>query len=190
MNEHETQGTTIVVNVDLTRRLIACLTLGVAAAALLGYLAWGPGPASASGPASGSLTASSDTPRRYYLTEAFVTGPNAPTACANGYHFASMWEILDPSNLEYNEVLGRTRDDSGGGPPTYDGWIRTGYSSNNGSTAGQANCNAWSTTSGNGTRARMTSDWTGTKHLHVWYVGTMACSSTRYVWCVEDLPDG
>jgi hypothetical protein len=184
MNRQEQPEATLVINIDITPRLIALMSLALVIVATLGYLVRGQGKAVASSPRT-DLAASSGT-RQYYLTRSATNGANASTACANGYHFASLWEILDPTNLDYNADLGRTRDDSGAGPPTYDGWVRTGYSSNNDSTAGQANCNVWSTTSGNGTRARMTSDWTGTKHIHVWFVGTMGCSSTRYVWCVED----
>jgi hypothetical protein len=188
----EQQEQTLVININLTRGLVAVLTLALLTAAFLGYLAWGQGKAVASSPQA-PLAAATNM-RQYYLTttshdgaEADGTDGNGAGVCASGYHFASLWEILDPSNLEYNSDLGRTRDDSGAGPPSYDGWVRTGYSSNNGATAGQANCEAWSNnTSGYGTRARVTSDWTGTKHMHVWFVGTTGCGSTRYVWCVED----
>jgi hypothetical protein len=186
MKKEERPEQTIVVNINLTRCMMALLALALLTMAFLGYLAWGHEEVAASSPQAPVAAATGM--RQYYLTKAAYNG-NEPTGagvCASGYHFASLWEILDPSNLEYNTDLGRARDDSGSGPPTYDGWVRTGYSSNNGTTAGQANCNSWSTTAGYGTRARMTSDWTGTKHLHVWFVGTMGCSSTRYVWCVED----
>jgi hypothetical protein len=186
MKREEQSEQTIVVNINLTQCLMALLVLALLTAAFLGYLAWGHEEVTASSPqAPAAVTADM---RQYYLTKAAYTG-NEPTGagvCASGYHFASLWEILDPSNLEYNADLGWTRDDSGAGPPTYDGWVRTGYSSNNSTTAGQANCSVWSTTSGYGTTARMTSDWTGTKHMHVWFVHTNGCSYTRYVWCVED----
>jgi hypothetical protein len=184
--QRELQEQTLVVNINLTRGLVALLTLALLTAAFLGYLAWGHKEVAAS--SSQAPVAAATGMRQYYLTKAAYTGgqPTGAGVCASGYHFASLWEILDPSNLEYNADLGWTRDDSGAGPPTYDGWVRTGYSSDNGTTAGQANCNSWSTTTGYGTRARMTSDWTGTKHMHVWFVGTTGCGSTRYVWCVED----
>jgi hypothetical protein len=184
--QRELQDQTLVVNINLTHGLVALLTLALLTAAFLGYLAWGHEEVTASSPRA-PLAASTGM-RKYYLTTDAYTGdqPTGAGVCASGYHMASLWEILDPSNLEYNADLGRARDDSGAGPPTYDGWVRTGYSSNNGTTAGQANCNSWSTTDGYGTRARMTSDWTGTKHMHVWFVGTTGCSTSRYVWCVEN----
>jgi hypothetical protein len=184
--QQEPQEHTLIVNVNLTRGVVVLLTLTLLTAAFLGYLAWGEGRAVASS-LRPSLAASSSV-RQYYLTTAYSDGdePLGHGVCAGGYHFASLWEILDPSNLEYNSDLGQTRADSGSGPPSYDGWVRTGYSSNNSTTAGQANCSVWTTTTGYGTRARVASDWTGTKHMHVWFVGTTTCNSGRYVWCVED----
>jgi hypothetical protein len=72
--------------------------------------------------------------RGYYLTESTYNGAdadgtdgNGAGVCAEGYHFASLWEILDPSNLKYDTGLGMVRDDSGQGPPTFPyfgGWLR------------------------------------------------------------------
>ena len=63
-------------------------------------------------------TASAEKARKFYLTQTGFTGSQALTACANGYHMASLWEILDPSNLRYNTTLGFTTQDSGFGPPS------------------------------------------------------------------------
>ncbi len=102
---------------------------------------------------------------------------------------ASLWEILDPSHLKYNTSLGQVTGDSGQGPPSWPfwGWVRTGYSSNNNTTPGHANCNAWSTTSGKGTYAGLTNNWTGgLQDVHVWNVdmATWDCSTNFRVWCV------
>ena len=77
--------------------------------------------------------------RQYYLSRLYVRANEALSACAEGYHFASIWEIADPSALEYNTALGLPSPDSGQGPPTAinlwgnpfvtHGWIRTGYAS-------------------------------------------------------------
>jgi hypothetical protein len=101
---------------------------------------------------------------------------------------ASLWEILDPSHLKYNTALGYTSDDSGEGPPTWlAGWVCTGYGNYNSNTAGMANCNAWSTTSGYGTNVALSHTWTaGWENIHVWIAGTSSCSLTSQVWCVED----
>ena len=120
--------------------------------------------------------------RQYYLTkEAVYTGQQAPNACADGYHFASFWEILDTSNLAYNVGSGKTTTTS-----VVYGWVRTGYTSDNGVTAGQANCNAWSSSTGNGTTIGLPNDWSLTPDFLTWNVQTSSCSTQYYVWCVED----
>ena len=82
--------------------------------------------------------------RQFYLTQTTHTGAAALYACAPGYHMASMWEILDPSNLLYNVSRGATQDDSGDGPPNdLDGWVRTGNNASGAGSAGSANCDAW-----------------------------------------------
>jgi hypothetical protein len=134
--------------------------------------------------------------RGYYLTTATYNGAdadgtdgNGAGVCADGYHFASLWEILDPSNLKYNTTLGRTQDDSGQGPPTLSyGWVRTGYSSNASTTPGWGNCNAWTSSSGehSGTTAYLPGDWTAGQDIYVWEVYAPRCNVNRYVWCVAD----
>ena len=82
--------------------------------------------------------------RTFYLTKDFHDGSQALTACAPGFHMASLWEIFDPSNLRYDATLGFTRDDSGSGPPQGSfGWIRTGTGATTSNFAGVGNCNAW-----------------------------------------------
>ena len=67
-------------------------------------------------------------PREFYLTKTSFDGAHALTACASGFHMASLWEIFNVSVLEYDTSLGFTSADSGFGPPTVqNGWIRTGY---------------------------------------------------------------
>jgi hypothetical protein len=108
---------------------------------------------------------------------------------------ASIWEILEPSHLRYNTILGAGAPDAGQGPPVwlatdYHGWIRTG---NGGSTldiTGLANCAAWTSNDAQhwGTTATLPTYWhAGMEDLHVWDVGTWACSATLRVWCVEDM---
>jgi hypothetical protein len=86
------------------------------------------------------------------LTKNTITGSKVLTACASGYHFASIWEILNTSDLHYNTSLGRTNINSGNGAPALSsntnftdaayGWIRTGAPDD-------PNCLKW--TSSNGT---------------------------------------
>ena len=137
--------------------------------------------------------------RGYYLTKKIdsylgsqaggINGDGAGV-CACGYHFASLWEILDPSNLKYNTNLGYDQDDSGYGPPSFiSGWVRTGYSSNNNSNPGQANCNNWESTDGVGTIISLSSDWTNSdeRDISVWDAALEGCNETVQVWCVEDM---
>jgi hypothetical protein len=88
------------------------------------------------GNAQGTVFTSSAPIRGYYLTKNTITGSKVLTACATGYHFASIWEIFNTSDLHYNTTLGRTNVNSGNGPPALSshstnadlpfGWIRTG----------------------------------------------------------------
>jgi hypothetical protein len=141
--------------------------------------------------ASPSYTPAYDEARKFYLTDSdTIKGANALSACAAGYHMASLWEILDTSQLEYDSDQGYLRADCGSGPPSsVRGWVRTGYYSSASNTAGQANCNVWITsTIGNyGSTAQLPWDWTsGAQDIHVWEVGTLSCSNATHVWCVED----
>ena len=125
--------------------------------------------------------------REYYLTTATYNGASATTACASGYHMASIWEILDPSGLKYNTTLGHTTDDSGSGPPVARGWVRTGYTSNNENIIGRANCSSWTTTAGRGTTAILPNTWdVGWEDLLAWNTYTWECSTNERVWCVAD----
>lgn len=173
---------TLVLTIDLSRGLVAAL-LVVAVVVVAALLVRGPAPASAAGE---QISAATDGMRRYY--QGYVLDATyAEDGCAEGYHFASLWEILDPSNLVYNKTLGFYDDDSGVGPSTtWTGWVRTGYSAANIDTAGQANCNAWTSTSGYGTTVSLPSNWLAGAGLHVWNVGTASCGSSAKIWCVED----
>src|SRR5262245_60366073 len=62
---------------------------------------------------------------KFYLTKDGFQGNAVLTACDAGFHMASLWEIHDPSNLQY-DTRGFTLADAGSGPPAVLGWIRTG----------------------------------------------------------------
>ena len=191
---------------DRRSGLVGLLALALLVVALLGYLAWGQKEAVASGPQA-PLDHARDRPlaasaglRGYYLTQSTYNGAqadgtdgNGAGVCAEGYHFASLWEILDPSNLKYDTDLGMVRDDSGQGPPTFPyfgGWVRTGYFGSTDASAGMGNCNAWSSSdSGDyGTTAYLPNDWTAGQDIHVWEVDTATCDIAVLlrVWCVAD----
>jgi hypothetical protein len=108
--------------------------------------------------------------RGYYLTQGTYDGNQALTACAAGYHMASLWEIHEPSNLRYDTALGLTGGDSGAGPPANGasdewGWIRTGTAGAFGNPGfpGMANCGAWTdnATDNAGTVVGLSSAWGG-----------------------------
>jgi hypothetical protein len=132
-----------------------------------------------------------DTRKSYYLTQTEHNGSQARSACASGYHMASLWEIFDTSNLKYNTVLGVTQDDSGFGPPSNaSGWIRTGAFATVSTTPGFGNCNAWISASfmDHGTVANLYPAWDSTdvKVITPWISGTTFCSATIEVWCMQD----
>ena len=178
----ERQEKLVVIDITLTRGLLILLALVViVAAACLGTLAWGQKKAAASAPAAPAVFTGM---RKYYLTQTEVDGDETLTACASGYHMASLWEILDPSNLEYNTDLGFTRDDSGAGPPSEGwGWIRTGYNSysTGDSHIGRNNCANWTTDDEaiRGTYLSLPYNWTSTTEhrMHVWWISKVPTSA-------------
>jgi hypothetical protein len=176
----------IEVNLDLTRPVFSLILLGLLAAVVIAYLAWGAQAVDASSPSAATYAGM----RKYYLTTSAHGGAGPTAACASGYHMASLWEILDTTQLEYNTSLGFTMGDTGSGPPTYVyGWIRTGYFSSTSSTPGQGNCACWTNgMTGSGTIAQLPSSWSSTYvDLHVWDVATDGCGTTvHHVWCVEN----
>jgi hypothetical protein len=137
--------------------------------------------------------------RRYYLSATRGSGGGARSQCAPGFHMASLFELTEPSHLSYDGQNGYSRGpqaDEGGGPPTLvDGWIRSGYDGNPAmSSAGEANCNAWTSSSGssNGSLAHLNANWqfsspdpAGTA-TWPWQTSTAGCGGTQYVWCIED----
>jgi hypothetical protein len=122
--------------------------------------------------------------KHFYLTKSSVDGLGVLTACTTGFHTASLWEILDPSNLRYDTVLGFTTDDSGSGPPAaVSGWIRTGSAAADSGSAG-VNCNAYTNNTGEGTIVEL--DWGETSGSFPWASADEGCNLTRHVWCVQN----
>ena len=186
--EQNEQDRTLIININLTKELLVWSTVVISAIVFLGYLIWGGQEAAAAG--RQVAPAASTGMRQFYLDDYPATGATALSVCAEGYHMASLWEILDPSNLRYNPELGMTRDDSGAGPVTYWGWVRTGYLADTDNVAGRANCDAWTTSDGAayGTIVNLPNGaWSPSyADLHVWYAGTSPCSNYNATWCVED----
>jgi len=138
----------------------------------------------------GTVAWNPDSARKYYLTTTTQDGAGADTACAAGYHFASLWEIFDTASLKYNATLGFTNADSGQGPPTEQtGWVRTGYSSDGSNTAGRGNCFGWDTISGGafGTYAGPGTAWLNPATVvNPWAANVATCDQPRRSWCVQD----
>jgi hypothetical protein len=131
-------------------------------------------------------------PRRFYLTNTEHKGNEALSACAEGYHMASIFEIFDPSNLKYDTTLGLTLADSGSGPPAQkDGWIRTGRFEQATGVLGENNCNVWN--------SDFEFHYGSAVHLSFGDVsfeirgwnfggpgGYTSCATSQHVWCVQD----
>jgi hypothetical protein len=125
--------------------------------------------------------------RKFYLTQTEHSGNEALTACTQGYHMASLWEIFNPSSLKYDTALGFTEADSGYGLPLVSGWIRTGQFSSE-----SDNCSAWTTDSatqsGRVIRPEDANNWENTpaQVTAPWESGRRTCDTRRKVWCVQD----
>jgi len=182
----------ITVRLTFDRLGLQLLALTLVVLSLSGSVAWAQddgGSAGSGGPHAPLLQGGSG--RRYYLTNGpYWDGDVADTACASGYHMASLWEILDVSNLVYNTDLGFTYgSDTGEGPPTgFAGWVRTGQSASGSIIPGTGNCQAWGSddASDRGTYVVLPTDWTAGTDIGPWSVGSMTCDSASFVWCVED----
>jgi hypothetical protein len=128
--------------------------------------------------------------RHFYLTSANYATNQVKTVCAAGYHMASLWEILDVSNLvyDYDHPAAYNKADSGYGPPSnWYGWVRTGYDSSGSTTTGAGNCLNWTSTSSpnNGVSVRLSDTWeTAPGDIFTWDATSFGCGFTGPVWCV------
>ena len=109
--------------------------------------------------------------------------------CATGFHFASLHEIMDTSALKYDKVLGATGGDAGEGAPAGPlqlGWIRTGRNMSQSAIEGDANCDAWTTTSGRGSGAWLDDIGSAGQITAPWRSFTNPCTGNFQIWCVQD----
>ena len=133
-----------------------------------------------------------DAKTKFYLTQEEVAGNAALTACAGGYHMASLWEILELSNLKYDTSRGFVTPDAGSGPPSMQpGWVRTGYYPYSSNTPGGANCELWTSNSsaGYGSVVMLELDWlpdSVASPISPWRAGVFACDRRIAVWCVHN----
>lgn len=195
MIEKDKSGEVFEINIRLTTLLLVVFIGLLVSVILWSIFGLGYREAAANAPtAQQSVSAGQDLSRKYYITSEEFISPQALSICEQGYHFASLWEVLDTSNLAYAHDLGAAykSGDLGGGPPTgMLGWIRTGYESEGDSgIPGRDNCNSWSTQdfSYNGSAAKLRSNWTAAagNYFHGWEVTALDCSQKQGVWCVED----
>jgi hypothetical protein len=131
--------------------------------------------------------------RQYYLTQNTFRANSALTACEAGFHMASLWEIYDTTNLEYDTTRGKIREDAGTGPPSNDddaGWIRTGNHTAPADRAGYANCDNWTSLEGTGTAVALGEGHWGREFLASpigpWEARVNSCNSLNHVWCIAD----
>ena len=126
----------------------------------------------------------------YYLTKATVMGDKALTACASGYHMASIVELSDLSHLHYLTTYAGAYQapgtDQGDGPPLQGaGWVRT----NN--ILGLNNCMDWTSNSSSstGTIGYIYGQYdTTTEQAQVYWIfnATLICNNKFSVWCIEN----
>jgi hypothetical protein len=130
------------------------------------------------------ISANASSTRKFYLTKNGFYGDQTLTACAHGYHMASLFELAVTSDLQYNTTLGYSVGDSGFGPAQLIfGWVRTGLASDIG-----INCDGWTTSTSLGkgvTTAPFINFQTGPIAI-TWTVQAGSCSDQIRVWCVED----
>ena len=110
---------------------------------------------------------------------------------------ASLWEIFEASHLAYDvdRDNASNNEDSGSGPPTVIGWIRTGYLSGSGelNPPGIVNCSVWTSSDSDkrGSIVSLSNQWGETNAPYLtntapWVADKHPCDSPRPVWCIED----
>jgi hypothetical protein len=133
-----------------------------------------------------------DAKTKFYLTQEEFQGNGALTACGGGYHMASLWEILQLGNLQYDSSRGFVTPDAGSGPPSAQpGWVRTGYYPYSDYVAGGSNCSVWTSNSSAdyGTSVMLEPSWSPnavSSPISPWHAGGFSCDSRHAVWCVHN----
>ena len=151
----------IVFEIVVGRLRLTLLLVALVGALALASVVWA---APEKGPSQAPLAWIAMMPGSYYLTGDTYEGNEALTACADGYHMASLWEIWDVSNLRYDTDLGYcwSPGDCGEGPPTtVFGWVRSGGLASIGTVCpGRDNCAAYTTITGaSGTVVSLPNNW-------------------------------
>jgi hypothetical protein len=126
--------------------------------------------------------------RHFYLSQSTVTGGQALSACAAGFHMASLWEIWDPSGLRYDTQLGTAGIDSGSGPPAEGnivptgaiGWVR-------GIGVAALDCQGWTSSAAGNDGAFAALSLLFGQEQNPWYADRTNCANPDIrVWCIEN----
>lgn len=126
--------------------------------------------------------------RSVYLSTTYHQGNEVLDACADGYHFASITELLDIFGMTYNTELGAVGDDSGlGAPLGGEGWVRSAESPEP-----EVSCSFWTSNDVQQTGSATTL-WDITddgRHNPEWLDFDISCDSSWRVYCVSDPEEG
>lgn len=136
-------------------------------------------------------------PRRFYISLApgglGVNGSGPTTACAQGFHFASIDEILNLSQLAYDAsqpFADALADMGAGAPHGHFAWVRTGGGSLNSGSPGLGNCFVWASASGadfGASVALIQGNWNGAAvNISPYFASQQTCNLGLGTWCVEN----
>jgi hypothetical protein len=130
----------------------------------------------------------------YYVTPTGHKGNDVLEACAEGYHFASISELQNFSELAYDteaDLSDSSKFDHGHGFGLgYRAWVRSGYINDS-----AMNCNGWTTADSlnRGTWVQLNYDiesmqeWPGVSEFEFqWTGGRISCDTAFRVYCVAD----
>ncbi|MDJ0789132.1 MAG: hypothetical protein QNK05_20180 [Myxococcota bacterium] len=118
--------------------------------------------------------------RRYFLTTNEVVGEAAQAACGPGFRVARLWEIHDPSSLEYDFKRGLDIGKFQTASDAFLGWMYAGS---------DVHCGDWTGVGsfGQGRLGILVFDLSRPPDdLNHWSIGSSECDFPRAVWCVEE----
>ena len=119
--------------------------------------------------------------RRYYLSTTMVSAPQAPIACASGYHFASVLELQTPGVLEYDATLGEVLPDSGSSHTILFGWVRSGDQSST-----TRNCSDWTDAGVVQTGTALSHSGSNPEEDNFGLITEWGCVGPARTWCIQD----
>lgn len=147
----------------------------------------------------------------FYLTNVAYMAPQAPTACAAGFHMASIPELYNTAGLQYYYnfpqaiAIGSAGDQGEGLPVGYLGYVRTGMNSTTTLTYAPAqyipDCNNWTSSGSSGNYYDLgiqigfnyqlqwpnyTTAPAGQLTAVGWFYDIEACNVARWVWCIQN----